>query len=435
MNIRVHSQQKTPPSSTAAPVTNPFQSRPFAVQAQAEQSSPQQQETLDGKEQQEKVKRCGYNFANISVSDRSKAVPETPILQRQFVRNEQTIVDTSQPKHPLIQLQPAFEVGKFPPLGAYVRQNFYVQPKLAIGQPGDKYEQEADKVAEQVISMSESATERTPVQRQGKEEESLQKQSLVGSITPVVQRQEEEDIHGVQANQSLENRLAAQKGGGSPLSKEVRSFMEPRFGTDFSQVRVHTNSEAVQMNRELHSQAFTHGRDLYFGTGKYNPSSSEGKRLLAHELTHIVQQTGGVQRQQQKGSTGTVTATPPTQQQTRTIDGSAASVSWIDPASPAGLGRLGVPDPVPPATITESFITGSSGFRFSNYLHGYLTTNDSVTIASFGLHNNSGIYTSSSQFGLASQRYPVRRNQRTITRNGVQGIEFEQLVGRTYSFS
>jgi hypothetical protein len=69
--------------------------------------------------------------------------------------------------------------------------------------------------------------------------------------------------------------------------------MEPRFGVDFSQVRVHTDGAAVQMNRDLNAQAFAHGSNIYFGAGKYNPSSSDGKQLLAHELTHVVQQTGG----------------------------------------------------------------------------------------------------------------------------------------------
>jgi hypothetical protein len=68
--------------------------------------------------------------------------------------------------------------------------------------------------------------------------------------------------------------------------------MEPRFGNDFSSVRIHTGSNAVQMNKELHAQAFTHGSDLYFNEGKYNPGSNSGKQLLAHELTHVVQQTG-----------------------------------------------------------------------------------------------------------------------------------------------
>jgi hypothetical protein len=233
---------------------------------------------------------------------------------------------------------------------------------------------------------------------------------------------------GNQASGDLEGRLNASKGGGSALAPEVRAFMEPRFGADFSSVRVHTGGEAVQMNRELGAQAFAHGSDVYFGAGK-SPGNNE---LTAHELTHVVQQTGAVQRQS-RGTAG-ATAPPPVQQQARTIDGSAGSVSWINPASPAGSGRLGVPDPAPPATISESFITGSSGFRFSNYLHGYLTTNDSVTIASAGLHSNSGIYTSPSQFGLPSERFPTISSKTNITRGSIQGVQFNQLVGaRTIS--
>jgi len=73
--------------------------------------------------------------------------------------------------------------------------------------------------------------------------------------------------------------------------------MEPRFGTDFSSVRIHSGGDAVSMNKELHAQAFAHGSDIYFNAGKYNPTSNEGKRLLAHELTHVVQQTGAKQLQ------------------------------------------------------------------------------------------------------------------------------------------
>ncbi|WP_371357582.1 DUF4157 domain-containing protein, partial [Hydrocoleum sp. CS-953] len=71
--------------------------------------------------------------------------------------------------------------------------------------------------------------------------------------------------------------------------------MESRFGADFGNVRVHTGSQSVQMNKELGAQAFTHGNDVYFNSGKFNPGSSSGKELLAHELTHTIQQTGGVQ--------------------------------------------------------------------------------------------------------------------------------------------
>jgi hypothetical protein len=190
-----------------------------------------------------------------------------------------------------------------------------IQPKLAIGQPNDHYEQEADRVAEQVISMAPPAA--SNVQRQTEEEEQaeIQTKPLAETITPMVQRLEasedeepvqtkcevcegEEQIQRspdsvAQSQPNLESRLNSSKDGGSPLSDEVRSFMEPRFGFNFSQVRVHTNSEAVQMNRELNAQAFTHGSHIYFGEGK----SPANDNLTAHEMTHVLQQTGGEQLQ------------------------------------------------------------------------------------------------------------------------------------------
>jgi Domain of unknown function (DUF4157) len=173
-----------------------------------------------------------------------------------------------------------------------------IQAKLTIGQPGDKYEQEADSVADRVMAMSEPAQ----VQREELEEdeEELSK-PLAGTISPLLQRddspqEEEEDLQMKEAStpnsqlptDSLEDRLSGSKGGGSPLSDDVRSFMEPRFGADFSGVRVHTGSDAVQMNQDVNAQAFAHGQDVYFGAGK-----APGKdALTAHELTHVVQQTG-----------------------------------------------------------------------------------------------------------------------------------------------
>ncbi len=176
-----------------------------------------------------------------------------------------------------------------------------IQTKLTVGAPGDHYEQEADRVAAQVMSMPDNSPQ---VQRFPEEDNSVQMSSLAQSITPLVQRQVDESVQmrelvqrsiqgeETQASLDLESRLNASKGGGSPLAPEVQAFMEPRFGADFSAVRVHTGGEAVQMNRELGAQAFTHGSDVYFGAGK-SPGNNE---LTAHELTHVVQQTGGIQR-------------------------------------------------------------------------------------------------------------------------------------------
>jgi hypothetical protein len=174
-----------------------------------------------------------------------------------------------------------------------------IQSKLTVGAPGDQYEQEADQVAAQVMSMSVTPDSSPQVQRFGEEDNPVQRWSLARSITPLVQRQVDEQVQmrelvqrafqtgGNQASGDLESRLNASKGGGSALAPEVRAFMEPRFGADFSSVRVHTGGEAVQMNRELGAQAFAHGSDVYFGAGK-SPGNNE---LTAHELTHV-QNTG-----------------------------------------------------------------------------------------------------------------------------------------------
>jgi hypothetical protein len=101
-----------------------------------------------------------------------------------------------------------------------------------------------------------------------------------------------------QISDDLQIQLNRSSDSGQPLLEADRSFMGKRFGADFSGVRVHTDSNAVQLNRELNAQAFTRGRDVYFGAGRYSPGTSSGKQLLAHELTHVVQQKRGHQNLQ-----------------------------------------------------------------------------------------------------------------------------------------
>jgi Domain of unknown function (DUF4157) len=197
-----------------------------------------------------------------------------------------------------------------------------IQAKLSIGQPNDKYEQEADTMADKVVQrFSQSGT----IQRSTPpvEEEKIQKidaekrpeempELQKSPVSPVGEEEKmqmkcmdcEEKDKPVQrkangettASPSIESRLSSTKGSGSPLANDTRSGMESAFGADFSGVRVHTGSEAVQMSQDLNAHAFTHGSDLYFNSGKYNPSNTEGSRLLAHELTHTVQQNSLIQR-------------------------------------------------------------------------------------------------------------------------------------------
>jgi len=138
--------------------------------------------------------------------------------------------------------------------------------------------------------------EEEPVQMKSEEEEPVQMKAE--EEEPVQMKSEEEEPvqmkaeSGASASPQLSSRLQGAKGGGRPLSGKTRQQMETSIGADFNGVNIHTGADAVEMNKELHAQAFTHGKDVYFNAGKYNPDSSEGKRLLAHELTHVVQQSG-----------------------------------------------------------------------------------------------------------------------------------------------
>ena len=170
-----------------------------------------------------------------------------------------------------------------------------IQAKLKVGQPGDIYEQEADRVAEQVMRMPEPKLKR---QAEEKEEKTIQTKSISDQIMPMTQRNigEEESVlaKAIDKNpyvgQSLQKQLTQSQDEGSSLPEHSSAFMESRFGTDFSDVRVHTDSQATEMAKTLNAQAFTRGKDIYFGAGRYAPRTTSGDRLLAHELTHVIQQ-------------------------------------------------------------------------------------------------------------------------------------------------
>lgn len=156
-----------------------------------------------------------------------------------------------------------------------------LQAKLTIGQPGDIYEKEADRVAEQVMRMPEE--KQSLVQRAVAPEEEEEK--------PIA-RKESGSCGGSDVMSCMESHINALKGGGQSLSHSTRSFFEPRFGSDFSHVRVHTGSDAASIATEINAKAFTTGRDIFFNTGQYSPGTTSGKNLLAHELTHVIQQSG-----------------------------------------------------------------------------------------------------------------------------------------------
>jgi hypothetical protein len=181
-----------------------------------------------------------------------------------------------------------------------------IQKKLSIGASNDSYEVEADAVADKVIRMAEPATQNVSqtgalIQKKCAHcQEELRRKPLAESITPFIQCATTESGGESHAPSHVESQINSSRGGGSSMDHGTQHFMESRFGSDFSGVRIHTGSQAVQMSRELNAQAFTVGNDVYFNEGKYSPNTNSGKHLLAHELTHTVQQTGGIGKRVQR---------------------------------------------------------------------------------------------------------------------------------------
>ena len=184
-----------------------------------------------------------------------------------------------------------------------------VQARLTVNTPGDKYEQEADRVADQVMRMTNAAAGDPPhIQRactscnRELDSQTLQRTCAScseelesGSIQRVCAGCEEElqrkDRGGAQdLAADVESQLQALQGGGEQLPPQVREFFEPRFGQDFSNVRVHTSDAAAESATSVNALAYTIRNHIVFAAGQYSPHITAGRRLIAHELTHVVQQ-------------------------------------------------------------------------------------------------------------------------------------------------
>jgi hypothetical protein len=229
-----------------------------------------------------------------------------------------------------------------------------VQTKLMVGPANDQYEQEADQVAKEVVHNQPSDVQRAEedelqmkrIQRaeedelalkriqRAEEDEEMQLKRIQRAeedelqMKPIqraeedelalkrIQRAEEDELQmkrvqreeapeeemmlkriqrtggdaGFEVGGDIESSIQSKKGSGQPLSDNVRSQMESGFGADFGNVRVHADAESDTLNQSLEARAFTHGSDVFFRQGEYNPDNTAGQELLAHELTHVVQQ-------------------------------------------------------------------------------------------------------------------------------------------------
>lgn len=237
----------------------------------------------------------------------------------------------------------------FGEFAVYPTPQLVIQPKLTVGPVNDQYEQEADRVAQRVVSQLHAPA----VQRQSEpedDEEQVQTRQVASSLqrqekpeedeenllqtkpdSDILQREEESDEDDEQLLQTkpaagmmqrqvetaeddedplqmkaeiqrqadndkavtpaLEASIRQRRGGGQPLPVGTRSPMEQAFGASFASVRVHTDAQADQLNRSIQARAFTTGQDIFMRRGEYRPDDRAGQELLAHELTHVVQQT------------------------------------------------------------------------------------------------------------------------------------------------
>ena len=165
-----------------------------------------------------------------------------------------------------------------------------VQTKLAVNKPGDEFEQEADQVADQVMRMTSVPAPSIQRKCSGCDEEEKVQRKCAGC-------EEEEKQTGLQRKETGADPEFAPpsvhsvlNSPGHPLDTATRAFMEPRFGHDFSRVRVHTDASAADSARAVNARAYTAGPHIVFGEGQYSPATDNGRQLLSHELVHVVQQ-------------------------------------------------------------------------------------------------------------------------------------------------
>ena len=173
--------------------------------------------------------------------------------------------------------------------------NIPIKPKLKISQPGDAYEQEADRLAEQVMRMSDSDSITSVVPNK---EEGINRRCAACEMNEDAEEQE----LNISLKQSTPSNLETtdetakeisdvRSSGGSSLDNNTKEFMESRFGYALSRVRIHTDAKAAESANSINASAYTIGNDVVFGEGQYQPNTLEGRGLLAHELAHVVQQS------------------------------------------------------------------------------------------------------------------------------------------------
>lgn len=266
------------------------------------------------------IQRQSLDNQNEQLHSKSLNIPRAPLVQRQKIEDEKKEVEEEEEKTiqtkllveagvPQFQLQSDFKeeiiqsklngvkvntisTEEFDPVEINSELDEQPQSKIKIGGANDVYEKEADSAADKVmsnISLSDSPTKATEGMVQTKyqnEEQSQEEEEFVQTKSFKRANQHESIDEGIQSSISH----------GHPLHSSIRMKMEDSFGVDFSGVRIHTHVQSHKMNQGIGARAFTYGKNIYFNSGEYLSSNKSGQWLLAHELTHYIQQNSEIKR-------------------------------------------------------------------------------------------------------------------------------------------
>ena len=310
---------KSSEHSASVPVLNLFPARQFGVTTQTESIA----ENTGLDEANGYSSHSSLNLGHITVSAPGAPPLEPPpqpsplILQRRLnigQSGDKYEVENGYSSHSSLNLgHIAVSAPGAPPLEPPPQPSpLILQRRLNIGQSGDKYEVEADKGASQVVNLINSPLFRniqsqkisSPKELEPESQRSIQRQSTglnpfnisvyePGTTPPPpIQTVQAKGDNIKAAPGNIEDTIKSKKGSGEELADNVKEPMETAFDANFSGVKVHTDGESDQLNKSLNSRAFATGQDIFFSQGAYNPGSRDGQELLAHELTHIVQQNG-----------------------------------------------------------------------------------------------------------------------------------------------
>ncbi len=221
-----------------------------------------------------------------------------------------------------------------------------VQAQLMVGPAGDRYEQEADRLARQVVSQINRAN--------GAPSQAFVRPGLQREVTT----EGAVGLAGGAVDSDTGHAIDAARGGGQPLPGGLRDKMEGAFGADFSGVRVHTDAQADGLNRAVSARAFTTGQDVFFRQGEFDAGSSDGQRLIAHELTHVVQQNGSAVKRQAGAAPGL--------QRTVEIDGRRQELAELLDLARREPSTAGIPGDAATVGVLKTMVSSPETLSFGN---------------------------------------------------------------------